>query len=50
MGKFAIFCTGYESCFVNLALVMESALQRFAYIRKFWQFIDILNHYDKKLS
>ena len=23
MGKFAIFCTGYESCFVNLALVMS---------------------------
>ena len=30
MGQFAIFCLGYRSCFVNLALVMGSALQKFA--------------------
>ena len=24
MGQFAIFCPGYRSCFVNLALVMGS--------------------------
>ena len=32
MGQFAIFCPGYRSCFVNLALVMGSALQKFALV------------------
>ena len=32
MGHFAIFCPGYGSCFVNLALIMGSALQKFALV------------------
>ena len=49
MGQFAIFCSGYRSSFVNLALVMGSALQKFALVMvKCWQFIAIFNYYDKK--
>ena len=32
MGQFAIFCQGYRSCFVNVALVMGSDLQKFSLV------------------
>ena len=32
MGQFAIFCPGYRSCFVNLALVIGPGLHKFALV------------------
>ena len=30
LGQFVVVCSGYGSCFVDLALIMGSALQKFA--------------------